>query len=87
MRTANAALEGYRRSLVVAFRSGAVAGMVTVGIGLMGASLIVDPLGRELAFVDDEVGVAAATIDRAEVVRVRAVNPALALRRFRVEPA
>ncbi|MGY6497355.1 MAG: carbon-nitrogen hydrolase family protein [Microcella sp.] len=53
----------------------------------VGASLIVDPLGRELTFVDDEVGVAAATIDRAEVVRVRAVNPALALRRFRVEPA
>ena len=40
MRTANAALEGYRKSLVVAFRSGAVAGMVTVGIGLMGASAI-----------------------------------------------
>lgn len=53
----------------------------------VGASLIVDPLGCEVAFVDDEVGVAAATIDRAEVVRVRAVNPALALRRFRVEPA
>ncbi len=41
MRTANAALEGYRKALIVAFRSGAVAGMVTVGIGLMGASLIV----------------------------------------------
>jgi len=53
----------------------------------VGASLIVDPLGRELAFVDDEVGVAAATIDRAELARVRTVNPALTLRRFRVEPA
>ncbi|RYG24904.1 sodium-translocating pyrophosphatase, partial [bacterium] len=41
MRTANAALEGYKKSLLVAFRSGAVAGMVTVGIGLMGASAIV----------------------------------------------
>jgi K(+)-stimulated pyrophosphate-energized sodium pump len=41
MRTANAALEGYKKSLIVAFRSGAVAGMVTVGIGLMGASAIV----------------------------------------------
>ena len=40
MRTANAAMEGYRKALVVAFRSGAVAGMVTVGIGLMGASAI-----------------------------------------------
>lgn len=53
----------------------------------VGASLIVDPLGREVAFVDDEVGVAAATIERAEVERVRTVNPALRLRRYRVEPA
>lgn len=52
----------------------------------VGASLILDPLGREVAFLDDEVGVAAATVDRAEVARVRQVNPALALRRFRVEP-
>lgn len=41
MRTANAALTGYKKSLIVAFRSGAVSGMVTVGIGLMGASAIV----------------------------------------------
>ncbi len=41
MRTANAALTGYKKALIVAFRSGAVAGMVTVGIGLMGASAIV----------------------------------------------
>jgi deaminated glutathione amidase len=53
----------------------------------VGASLIVDPLGREIASLDDEVGVAVATVDRAEVVRVRTVNPALRLRRFRVEPA
>ena len=46
MRTANAALEGYRKALVVAFRSGAVAGMVTVGIGLMGASFIVGVFPR-----------------------------------------
>ncbi|MFN3707141.1 carbon-nitrogen hydrolase family protein [Microcella sp.] len=52
----------------------------------VGASLIVDPLGRELAFIDDEVAVATASIDRAEVVRVRTVNPALSLRRFRVQP-
>ncbi len=40
MRTANAALTSYKRALEVAFRSGAVAGMVTVGVGLVGASLI-----------------------------------------------
>jgi len=40
MRTANAALTSYKRSLEVAFHSGAVAGMVTVGMGLIGASII-----------------------------------------------
>lgn len=53
----------------------------------VGASLIIDPLGRERAFLDDEIGVALATIERSEIVRVRTANPALALRRFRVEPA
>ena len=40
MRTAHAALTSYKVSLETAFRSGAVAGMVTVGMGLIGASLI-----------------------------------------------
>jgi len=40
MRTANAALTSYKRALEVAFKSGAVAGMVTVGMGLIGATLI-----------------------------------------------
>jgi|GEM_PF-988 len=40
MRTANAALTSYRRSLETAFRSGAVAGLLTVGIGLVGAAVI-----------------------------------------------
>ncbi len=40
MRTANAALTSYKKSLEVAFRSGAVAGMVTVGMGLIGATTI-----------------------------------------------
>ena len=40
-RTANAALTSGRKSFLIAFRSGAVAGMVTVGIGLLGASIIV----------------------------------------------
>ena len=53
----------------------------------VGASLIIDPVGRELAFLDDDVDVTTAVVERAEVARVRQVNPALALRRFRVEPA
>ena len=40
MRTAHAALTSYKQSLEVAFRSGAVAGMVTVGMGLIGATAI-----------------------------------------------
>lgn len=40
MRTAAAALTSYKRTLETAFRSGAVAGMVTVGMGLCGATLI-----------------------------------------------
>jgi len=40
MRTANAALRSYKSALEIAFRSGAVAGMVTVAMGLIGASLI-----------------------------------------------
>lgn len=40
MRTAAAALTSYRSSLETAFRSGAVAGMWTVGMGLIGATLI-----------------------------------------------
>jgi K(+)-stimulated pyrophosphate-energized sodium pump len=40
MRTAAAALTSYKRSLEVAFQSGAVAGLVTVGMGLIGASII-----------------------------------------------
>ena len=40
MRTAHAALSSYKKSLEVAFRSGAVAGMVTVGMGLIGATVI-----------------------------------------------
>ncbi|RYG49279.1 hypothetical protein EON79_01845 [bacterium] len=44
-RTAHAATQSYRRALEVSFRSGAVAGLVTVGIGLVGASAIL-LLGR-----------------------------------------
>ncbi len=39
-RTAHAALTSYKAALEIAFRSGAVAGMFTVGMGLIGATLI-----------------------------------------------
>ncbi|MEP7059598.1 MAG: sodium/proton-translocating pyrophosphatase, partial [Actinomycetota bacterium] len=41
VRTANAALEsGLRKAMRIAFRAGGVAGMFTVGLGLMGATII-----------------------------------------------
>ena len=40
MRTAHAALSSYAKSLEVAFRAGSVAGLITVGMGLIGATLI-----------------------------------------------
>jgi K(+)-stimulated pyrophosphate-energized sodium pump len=40
MRVAHAAMSSYKRSLEVAFRSGAVAGLITVGVGLIGATVI-----------------------------------------------
>ncbi len=40
-RTAFAALTSYKKALEVAFRSGAVAGLITVGMGLLGATLII----------------------------------------------
>ncbi len=40
MRTAFAALNSYGLSLQIAFRAGAVAGLITVGMGLLGATLI-----------------------------------------------
>lgn len=52
----------------------------------VGASLVVDPQGVEIAAVGTARDVAVAYIDAATVDRVRRVNPALRLRRFRVEP-
>ncbi|MBX3110849.1 MAG: sodium/proton-translocating pyrophosphatase [Fimbriimonadaceae bacterium] len=40
MRTAHAALTSYKSSLETAFLSGAIAGLLTVGLGLLGATLI-----------------------------------------------
>jgi K(+)-stimulated pyrophosphate-energized sodium pump len=40
MRTAHAALSSYKSTLEIAFRSGSVAGLITVGMGLLGATII-----------------------------------------------
>jgi len=50
----------------------------------VGNSLIVDPMGVELAGLGEEVGTAVAWITPNRVAEVRKVNPALLLRRFRV---
>lgn len=52
----------------------------------VGASMIVDPQGVELAGVGTASDVAVGWVDVETVTRVRRVNPALALRRFRVVP-
>lgn len=52
----------------------------------VGASMIVDPVGVEVAGVGTATDVAVAHLDRAAVSRVRRINPALALRRFGVTP-
>ncbi|NEM90573.1 carbon-nitrogen hydrolase family protein [Galbitalea soli] len=55
--------------------------MPPVGVG---NSMIVDPMGVELATVGETEGVGVAEISLARVEEVRAINPALELRRFRV---
>ncbi|MFM8944271.1 MAG: sodium-translocating pyrophosphatase [Actinomycetota bacterium] len=48
VRTANAAREdGLRRAMRIAFRAGGVAGMFTVGLGLLGATAIILLFGRD----------------------------------------
>ena len=51
-----------------------------------GNSMIVDPMGVELATIGDESGVALAWISAARIADVRAVNPALGIRRFGTHP-
>jgi predicted amidohydrolase len=50
----------------------------------VGNSMIVDPMGVEIATIGEREDVAVATISLARVEQVRALNPALALRRFGV---
>ena len=57
----------------------------TPPIGI-GASRIVDPMGVTLAGLAEETGVVVAPVSTERVSAVRERNPALALRRYRVEP-
>jgi predicted amidohydrolase len=50
----------------------------------VGNSMIVDPMGVELATIGEVADVAIATISPARVQQVRTLNPAIALRRFAV---
>jgi predicted amidohydrolase len=52
----------------------------------VGNSMIVDPMGVEVATIGETTDVALAWVSLARVTEVRTVNPALALRRFRVVP-
>lgn len=52
----------------------------------VGASIVVDPQGVEIAGVGTATDVAVGFADAGAIDRVRRVNPALQLRRFRVEP-
>lgn len=52
----------------------------------VGHSALIDPQGVEVAAVGTGTDVAVGFVERGAVERVRRTNPALALRRFRVEP-
>lgn len=52
----------------------------------VGASVVVDPQGIEIAGVGTATEVAVGFVDAAVIDRARRVNPALALRRYRVVP-
>ncbi len=46
-RVANAALTSFKKALYIAFRSGAVSGMATVGLGLLGACIVFFLFGNQ----------------------------------------
>lgn len=50
----------------------------------VGNSMIVDPMGVELVTIGETTDVAVTTISKARLSEARRVNPALALRRFRI---
>lgn len=62
-----------------------VAADQTPPIGV-GASMVVDPMGVEIATLGEAEDVAVAWVSRERIDAARAKNPALALRRFRVQP-
>lgn len=51
-----------------------------------GNSVILDPMGIPLAALGEAAGVGVARLERSRLDSVRTVNPALTLRRFRVQP-
>lgn len=51
----------------------------------VGNSMVVDPMGVELVTIGEATDVAVAWVSAERVAAVRALNPALALRRFRVD--
>jgi predicted amidohydrolase len=52
----------------------------------VGNSMIVDPMGVEIATIGETVDVAVAAISTQRVSAVRTTNPALTLRRFAITP-
>ncbi|RNE59045.1 carbon-nitrogen hydrolase family protein [Cryobacterium tepidiphilum] len=52
----------------------------------VGNSMIVDPMGVEIATIGEATDVALGWVSHARIAEVRTFNPALALRRFRVVP-
>ncbi len=54
--------------------------------GGSGNSMVIDPMGVVVAGLGDRDGVAVATVDRDRIDQVRAANPVLDARRYRVAP-
>lgn len=52
----------------------------------VGNSMVVDPMGVELVTIGERTDVAVAHIEHARLDEVRAINPALELRRYEVRP-
>ncbi|WP_293780829.1 carbon-nitrogen hydrolase family protein [uncultured Aeromicrobium sp.] len=51
-----------------------------------GNSVVLDPMGNTLAGVGEAEGIAVAALDPERLAKVRTINPALTLRRYRVTP-